>query len=53
MQAKEQTQYRVLIEQRLAELTQENRLGEAAQQVVALDQQSVGQLSRMDALISW
>ena len=35
---------------RLAEIAAENALGEDSQSVVALDQQSVGRLSRMDAL---
>ncbi len=35
---------------RLEDIAAENALGEAAQGVVTLDQQSVGRLSRMDAL---
>lgn len=35
---------------RLKEIAAENALGEDGQAVVALDQQSVGRLSRMDAL---
>jgi RNA polymerase-binding transcription factor len=38
------------IHARLAEIDAENRLGQAALAVVELDQQSVGRLSRMDAL---
>ncbi len=41
-----------LIRQRLEELTNEDQLGVGAQKVVELDQQSVGRLSRMDALQS-
>ena len=39
-----------LIRRRLAEIDEENQLGEAGQATVTLDQQSVGRLSRMDAL---
>ncbi len=39
-----------LISARLAEIEAENQLGQDAQGVVVLDQQSVGRLSRMDAL---
>lgn len=41
-----------LIETKLSELAQENALGQDSQSVVALDQQAVGRLSRMDALQS-
>ena len=41
---------RILIQTRLAELDQEDLLGKDSQGVVTLDQQSVGRLSRMDAL---
>ena len=41
-----------LIRQRLEELINEDQLGVGAQKVVELDQQSVGRLSRMDALQS-
>jgi DnaK suppressor protein len=44
--------YKKLIEQQLEELTAENVLGQSAQKTVELDQQSVGRLSRMDALQS-
>ena len=44
--------YSVLIHQRLDNLIKENALGTGAQRVVELDQQSVGRLSRMDALQS-
>ena len=39
-----------LITTRLDELNQEDDLGHSSQAVVVLDQQSVGHLSRMDAL---
>ena len=42
--------YKELIEQQLEELTAEDVLGQSAQKTVELDQQSVGRLSRMDAL---
>lgn len=42
--------YRTLIETRLADIAQEDALGQDAQAVVTLDQQAVGRLSRMDAL---
>ena len=42
--------YYQLITTRLDELDQEDDLGHSSQAVVALDQQSVGRLSRMDAL---
>lgn len=41
---------RQLIHARLADLAAEDGLGEAGQRTVELDQQSVGRLSRMDAL---
>ena len=41
--------YYQLINTRLDELNQEDHLGHSSQAVVALDQQSVGRLSRMDA----
>lgn len=44
------TQIRQQIMARLAEIEAENALGRDAQGVVTLDQQSVGRLSRMDAL---
>ena len=44
--------YRKLIEQQLAALEEEDRLGHDGQSVVTLDQQAVGRLSRMDALQS-
>jgi DnaK suppressor protein len=44
--------YRVRIAERLAELDREDALGANGQSVVTLDQQSVGRLSRMDALQS-
>jgi len=36
----------------LEELTENNALGQSAQKTVELDQQSVGRLSRMDAMQS-
>ncbi|MDU8926439.1 TraR/DksA C4-type zinc finger protein [Alisedimentitalea sp. MJ-SS2] len=46
----ELSRFRQLIETRLAELRNENTLGQDGQKTVELDQQSVGRLSRMDAL---
>ena len=46
------TKYKELIEQQLEELTAEDVRGQSAQKTVELDQQSVGRLSRMDALQS-
>ena len=42
--------FRILIQNRLDELEQEDAMGEAGQATVELDQQAVGRLSRMDAL---
>ncbi|UYV38836.1 TraR/DksA C4-type zinc finger protein [Rhodobacteraceae bacterium D3-12] len=42
--------FRALIAARLAEIDAEDALGADGQQTVTLDQQSVGRLSRMDAL---
>ena len=44
--------YKKLIEQQLEELIAEDVPGQSAQKTVELDQQSVGRLSRMDALQS-
>jgi DnaK suppressor protein len=44
--------YKRLIELQLQELTAEDELGQSSQKTVELDQQSVGRLSRMDALQS-
>ena len=44
--------YKKLIELQLEELAADNALGQSAQKTVELDQQSVGRLSRMDALQS-
>jgi DnaK suppressor protein len=44
--------YKELIELQLADLTVEDALGQSSQKTVELDQQSVGRLSRMDALQS-
>ncbi len=46
------TKFKTLIEVRLKELREEDELGKEAQQIVELDQQSVGRLSRMDAMQS-
>ena len=46
------TKYKKLIKPQLEELTADNALGQSAQKTVELDQQSVGRLSRMDALQS-
>ena len=43
---------RAVIADRLATLDEEDRLGRDGQSVVELDQQSVGRLSRMDAMQS-
>ena len=48
----EYTKYKKLIERLLQELTAEDELGQSSQRTVELDQQSVGRLSRMDALQS-
>ncbi|WP_292021388.1 TraR/DksA C4-type zinc finger protein [Maritimibacter sp. UBA3975] len=45
-----QARYRAMLEALLAELESDDQLGEEAQRTVTLDQQSVGRLSRMDAL---
>ena len=44
--------YKELIAQQLEALNLEDALGQSAQKTVELDQQSVGRLSRMDALQS-
>jgi RNA polymerase-binding transcription factor len=44
------TRFEALIRARLTALEAQNQLGKDAQSVVQLDQQSVGRLSRMDAL---
>ncbi len=44
--------FRALIQDRLTAIAEENNLGKTAQATVTLDQQSVGRLSRMDALQS-
>ena len=44
--------YKKLIELQLQELIVEDELGQSLQRTVELDQQSVGRLSRMDALQS-
>lgn len=43
-------QVRALLEERLAQLEAEDELGMEDRAIVTLDQQSVGRLSRMDAL---
>ncbi len=50
MNGSDNTQFTALIRARLVALEAENKLGQDAQSVVQLDQQSVGRLSRMDAL---
>ncbi|KAA0920503.1 TraR/DksA family transcriptional regulator [Aquicoccus porphyridii] len=50
MDDREIARFRALIEAQLAGLEEENALGREGQGVVMLDQQSVGRLSRMDAL---
>ena len=50
MNGSEMQEFRRLITARLAELEAEDTLGAAGQATVELDQQSVGRLSRMDAL---
>jgi DnaK suppressor protein len=44
------TRYRAALEALLEDLESEDALGEEARRTVTLDQQSVGRLSRMDAL---
>lgn len=46
----DRNRYTAQIEQILQRLCEEDALGQEAQAVVSLDQQSVGRLSRMDAL---
>ncbi len=46
------SEFKILIEDKLKELRKEDELGKVSQQTVELDQQSVGRLSRMDALQS-
>jgi len=50
MNETELNQMRALITARLAEIDEQDSLGSDGQSVVTLDQQSVGRLSRMDAL---
>lgn len=50
MNSEELKQFRDLIEERIAELTDELQSGQAATATVKLDQQMVGRLSRMDAI---
>ncbi|WP_439124316.1 TraR/DksA family transcriptional regulator [Marivita sp.] len=52
MNAKEQDRFREVMLTRLQELDAEDELGRDSQSVVSLDQQSVGRLSRQDALLS-
>ena len=52
MNENEVSRFRREIEQRLAQIAEQDRLGAEGQSVVALDQQAVGRLSRMDALQS-
>ena len=46
------SEFKILIEDKLKELRKEDELGKDSQQIVELDQQSVGRLSRMDAIQS-
>ena len=50
MNGSETARYTALIRDRLTAIKAENQLGQDGQSVVQLDQQSVGRLSRMDAL---
>ncbi|WP_235003819.1 TraR/DksA family transcriptional regulator [Jhaorihella thermophila] len=50
MNEAEQAKFAALIRARLMEIERENALGQDGRSVVQLDQQSVGRLSRMDAL---
>ena len=50
MQSMEDAGFEALIRERLKALEQDDVLGRDGQAVVTLDQQSVGRLSRMDAL---
>lgn len=50
MNATETTRFSSLIRKLLDQIEDENRLGQDGQAIVNLDQQSVGRLSRMDAL---
>lgn len=50
MNGSDTTRFTALIRERLVAIKAENQLGQGAQAVVQLDQQSVGRLSRMDAL---
>lgn len=52
MNESETRRFAALIRDRLTQVSAENALGQDAQAVVSLDQQSVGRLSRMDALQS-
>jgi len=45
-----QERFRAMLTHSLVELEQEDELGKSGQKTVELDQQSVGRLSRMDAL---
>ena len=46
------SEFKILIEGKLKDLRKEDELGKGSQKIVELDQQSVGRLSRMDALQS-
>ncbi|MEY8828070.1 TraR/DksA family transcriptional regulator [Sedimentitalea sp. XS_ASV28] len=52
MNVSELNRFTAMIEQMLKELSDTNERGRAGQHIVMLDQQSVGRLSRMDALQS-
>ncbi len=50
MNAAQEARFRDQIRTRLSEIEREDQLGAAGQATVALDQQAIGRLSRMDAL---
>lgn len=52
MKKRNRIKLKTLIKEKLDELVQEDALGHGSQAIVELDQQSVGRLSRMDALQS-
>ena len=52
MEKRDHIKLKTLIKERLDELVQEDNLGYGSQAIVELDQQSLGRLSRMDALQS-
>lgn len=50
MESDQNAEFAAALEARLTALSEEDALGAQGQQIVSLDQQSVGRLSRMDAL---